>query len=88
MIDCNSKHSIKKIWAIQLMIEKKDLIDVANVTMPFGKYQGKRIIDLPEDYLLWFCRKGLPNGRLGQLMELALEVKINGQENILNPLKK
>jgi len=55
--------------------------------MPFGKYQGRVLIDLPEDYLLWFSKKGFPSGELGMLLAYALEIKINGQEAILEPLK-
>ncbi len=70
------------------MFKKEDLMSIANFNMPFGKYQGRRLIDLPEDYLLWFAKKEWPAGRLGFLMQLTLEVKINGLENIIEPLKK
>ena len=69
------------------MLEKKHLIQLANVTMPFGKYAGRVIIDLPEDYLLWFATKGFPDNQLGRLLALALEIKTNGQESILDPLR-
>jgi len=69
------------------MLEKKHLIQLANVTMPFGKYAGRVIIDLPEEYLLWFATKGFPENQLGQLLALALEIKTNGQESILDPLR-
>jgi hypothetical protein len=55
--------------------------------MPFGKYSGRVIIDLPEEYLLWFAGKGLPQGKLGLLMGLALEIKTNGMEKIIDPLR-
>lgn len=57
------------------------------MTMPFGKYAGRVLIDLPEEYLLWFQKKGFPNGQLGELMALALEIKINGLEYLITPLK-
>lgn len=69
------------------MFEKKDLLSVANMAMPFGKYQGRVLIDLPEEYLLWFAKKGFPDGKLGMLMQLTLEIKINGQDDIIQPLK-
>jgi uncharacterized protein (DUF3820 family) len=70
------------------VFEKKDLLALANDFMPFGKYQGRIIIDVPEEYLLWFAKKGFPEGRLGMLLALALEIKINGLEYIIEPLKK
>ena len=69
------------------MFKKEDLVSVANMAMPFGKYQGRVLIDLPEDYLLWFANKGFPEGKLGFLMQLTLEIKINGQDDIIQPLK-
>lgn len=70
------------------MFDKADLIQLVSVPMPFGKYQGKVIIDLPEEYLLWFANKGFPEGELGKLMALALEIRINGLEDILTPLRR
>lgn len=70
-------------------MEKQDLIDMANTYMPFGKYKGCILIDLPEEYLLWFYKKGeFPRGRLGQLMEMALGLKIEGLEGLVKPLKR
>ncbi len=69
------------------MIEKQHLIALANEAMPFGKYAGRVLIDLPEDYLLWFAQKGWPSGRLGDLLALALDIKTNGQETLLDPLR-
>ncbi len=69
------------------MFDKQDLIKLANMEMPFGKYQGKPLIDLPEEYLLWFAHKGFPDGTLGRLMGLSLEIKINGLEPIIEPLR-
>lgn len=72
---------------IYTMFEKRDLLALANEYMPFGKYQGRILIDIPEEYLLWFAKKGMPEGRLGMLLGLALEIKINGLESIIEPLK-
>lgn len=69
------------------MFEKAHLIKLANMTMPFGKYAGRVIIDLPEEYLLWFQQKGFPENELGKLLALALEIRINGQESVLDPLR-
>ena len=65
------------------MFKKEDLVTIANMAMPFGKYKGKVLIDLPEDYLLWFDKKGFPTGKLGMLMQLTLEIKCNGQDDII-----
>ncbi len=70
-------------------MEKEHLIEIANTLMPFGKYQGRRLIDLPEPYLLWFARKGgFPAGHLGELMQLVLTIKIEGLEGLVKPLKR
>ncbi len=69
------------------MFDKQDLIDIANTTMPFGRYAGRALIDLPEEYLLWFARREFPNGRLGYLMALCLEIRIHGAEGVVKPLK-
>ncbi|ADZ92614.1 DUF3820 family protein [Marinomonas mediterranea] len=69
------------------MFEKEDLVQVARQTMPFGKYQGQLLIDLPEPYLLWFSHEGWPEGNLGRWLQLTLEIKVNGLENLVEPLK-
>lgn len=70
------------------MFDKTLLLKLARTEMPFGKYQGRVIIDLPEEYLLWFAKKEFPQGQLGELMQLALEIKVNGLESLIKPLKK
>ncbi|WLD59545.1 DUF3820 family protein [Salinispirillum sp. LH 10-3-1] len=62
------------------------LTAAANARMPFGKYQGRFLVDTPEEYLLWFSRKGFPPGKLGQQMALVLLLKTEGQEGLLRPL--
>ena len=67
--------------------DPQDLALIANNRMPFGKYKGSRLIDLPEPYLLWFAKKEFPHGTLGRLMELTLALKIEGLEGLVKPLK-
>jgi uncharacterized protein len=62
------------------------LLELVRARMPFGKYAGLRLLDLPEPYLLWFEREGLPRGKLGEHMALALEIKQNGLLPLLAPL--
>lgn len=64
------------------------LRDLVTWTMPFGQYQNCRLCDVPEHYLAWFNRTGFPAGRLGVLMATAYEIKINGLEYLLKPLKE
>jgi uncharacterized protein (DUF3820 family) len=54
--------------------------------MPFGKYKGWLLIDLPEPYVVWFRNQGFPPGRLGQLFGLLYEIKVNGLEGLVRPL--
>ncbi|TNL10684.1 hypothetical protein CYD30_10020 [Kosakonia cowanii] len=70
-------------------MEKEQLIEIANMVMPFGKYQGRRLIDLPEEYLLWFARKDqFPARRLGELMQITLVIKTEGLSHLVQPLKR
>jgi uncharacterized protein (DUF3820 family) len=62
------------------------LLELAQARMPFGKYEGWRLIRLPEPYLVWFQREGFPRGKLGQQMALALEIKTNGLEPLVDAL--
>src|SRR6266568_3954427 len=56
--------------------------------MPYGKYKGRVIADLPGNYLAWFARKGFPPGELGRLLALMLEIDHNGLRPLLDPLRK
>ncbi|MEI2267275.1 DUF3820 family protein [Erwinia sp. CGal63] len=70
-------------------MEKEHLIEIATTEMPFGKYKGRLLIDLPEPYLLWFARKDeFPAGHLGELMRLTLAIKVEGLEGLIKPLRK
>lgn len=56
-------------------------------TMPFGKYEGRLIADLPGDYLNWFARTGFPKGEIGRLLALMHEIDHNGLSDLLKPLR-
>jgi uncharacterized protein len=62
------------------------LLALVQARMPFGKYKNRRLPDLPEDYLLWFKKKGFPPGKLGEQLALMYEIKSNGLEYLLKPL--
>ncbi len=64
------------------------LYDLVSIKMPFGKYQGRLLCDLPEPYLVWFHKKGFPEGKLGLLLSALYEIKLNGLEYLLKPIKK
>ena len=64
------------------------LIDLSKMKMPFGKYQGRFLIDLPEHYIVWYRTKGFPNGKLGKQMELVYELQLNGLEDIVREIKR
>ena len=64
------------------------LLQLVQMKMPFGKYKDRVLCDLPVSYLEWFQRKGFPKGKLGVLLETLYEIKINGLEGLLEPLKK
>ncbi len=55
--------------------------------MPFGKYRGRRLIDLPEPYVVWFARQGFPEGKLGRMLQTVYEIKLNGLEYLFDPLR-
>ncbi len=67
---------------------RKALLDLAHYRMPFGKYKGRYLTELPLPYLVWFRRQGFPEGKLGQLLESALSVKENGLEGLISRLRK
>jgi uncharacterized protein (DUF3820 family) len=64
------------------------LIDLVKMKMPFGKYKDTVLCDLPVSYLEWFHREGFPKGKLGMLLATLYEIKINGLEKLLQPLKR
>ncbi len=71
-----------------LLPDPSILIDVVKTKMPYGKYQGRLLCDIPVHYLEWYHGKGFPAGKLGMQLSTIYEIKINGLESLLLPLKK
>lgn len=69
-------------------VARQDLLLLLSREMPFGKYQGRRIADLPGNYLNWFAREGFPPGEIGRLLALMHEIDHNGLKEILEPLRR
>jgi len=63
------------------------LLKLAKTRMPFGKYEGRLLIDLPRPYVIWFAKKGFPEGELGRMLKILYEVKMNGLEYLFKPLR-
>ena len=68
--------------------QSKILIQLVTMKMPYGKYKGRLLCDLPEPYLSWYNAKGFPKGQMGQLLASIYEIKLNGLEYLLNPIKE
>ena len=64
------------------------LKELVTMRMPYGKYKGRLLCDLPEPYLSWYHAKGFPKGKMGMLLSTIYEIKLNGLEYLLKPLKK
>jgi hypothetical protein len=71
-----------------MLPDSKLLLILVEMKMPFGRFKGMLLCDLPVSYLEWFNRKGFPEGKLGILLQTMLEIKMNGLDDLLNPLKK
>jgi uncharacterized protein (DUF3820 family) len=72
----------------ELSPDPEFLLELARTEMPFGKYAGRLLIDLPEPYVVWFRQKGFPNGKLGKQLETVYVIKANGLEYLLDPFRK
>ena len=71
-----------------MMPDPQLLLQLTEMKMPFGKYKDRLLCDLPVSYLEWFVRKGFPKGKLGMLLQTMYEIKLNGLDHLLLPLKK
>ncbi len=69
-------------------MESVDLQKLVSMTMPYGKYKGRLLADLPGNYLNWFAREGFPPGELGRLLQLMQEIDHNGLSSLLQPLRQ
>jgi uncharacterized protein (DUF3820 family) len=76
------------MYDVPEMPDRNLLIQLVNMKMPFGKYKDVLLCDLPVSYLEWFQRKGFPKGKLGILLTTIYEIKLNGLDNLLKPLKQ
>jgi len=70
-----------------MSLNSKILLELVSFKMPYGKYKGTLICDLPEHYMVWYYQKGFPDGKLGVLMGTMYEIQLNGLEYLLKPLK-
>lgn len=64
------------------------LLELMRYPMPFGKYKGRLLRELPVSYLEWFAHKGFPDGKLGMLLQTLYEIKMNGLDYLLDELQK
>lgn len=69
-------------------LEQEKLLELAAMRMPFGKYRGRLLIDLPEPYVVWFAGQGFPRGKLGEMLAIVYEIKVNGLEYLFEPLRQ
>jgi uncharacterized protein len=72
---------------MDILPDKEYLLKFAHAKMPFGKYAGRLLIDLPEPYVVWFRQKGFPEGELGKMLSLLYEIKVNGLEYLFDPFR-
>jgi len=68
--------------------QQKFLVTLAHTRMPFGKYEGRYLIDLPEYFVVWYHNKGFPKGTLGLQLQLVYELKLNGLETLVHNIKR
>ena len=68
-------------------MDPTDLLKIARMRMPFGRYKDRVLIDLPEPYVVWFSKAGFPPGELGRLLAQLYDIKLNGLEYLFEPLR-
>ena len=67
--------------------DHQNLLELAATRMPFGKYEGTCLVDLPERYVVWFAQQGFPAGKLGNMLKTVYEIKVNGLEFLFERLR-
>jgi uncharacterized protein (DUF3820 family) len=75
-------------YPLKKMTNQEILIKLAHTKMPFGKYEGYHLIDLPEYYVVWYANKGFPKGQLGEQLKLVHELKLNGLEELVRNIRR
>lgn len=68
---------------MSLQPDKDFLVKLAHTKMPYGKYEGRYLINLPEHYVVWYHNKGFPKGKLGEMLETVYTLKVNGLEELV-----
>jgi len=72
---------------IDKLSQREELKKLLNTRMPYGKYKGRLLIELPEPYLTWYHSKGFPKSKLGEMLHLMYEIKLNGLEDMFRKMK-
>ena len=82
------KHAHTTVDDAAPSLQSEQLLKLAHYRMPFGKYKGQLLIDLPEPYVVWFAKQGFPKGELGTMLGILYEIKLNGLEYLFKPLRR
>ena len=73
---------------MEVPLDTDKLLELARYKMPYGKFKGHFLVDLPEPYLAWFRQKGFPAGKLGQMLHAMYEIKCNGLDGLIRKIQK
>lgn len=81
-------NSTDKTEGAYIPFDHTKLLELADTRMPFGKYRGRLLVELPEPYVVWFAGQGFPPGKLGEMLQTVYEIKVNGLEYLFDNLKQ